>query len=108
MADRKDKRSRNEALDRWKANQRATARAKLPLPNEQMRAAMRLAMSLWPGEDERSVFLTPEEMSRWHAIYEHPEESFWWFANSLWPVNGVVIPCDLTEVRAWLPSRKSS
>ena len=38
MADRKDKRSRKEALDRWKADQRATAREKLPLPNEQMQA----------------------------------------------------------------------
>jgi len=38
MADRKDKRSRKEALDRWKADQRAAARAKLPLPNKQMQA----------------------------------------------------------------------
>lgn len=38
MADRKDKRSRKEAKDRWKADQRAAARAKLPLPNEQLQA----------------------------------------------------------------------
>jgi hypothetical protein len=38
MADRKDKRSRKESLDRWKADQRAAARAKLPLPTRQMQA----------------------------------------------------------------------
>lgn len=38
MVERKDKRSRKEALDRWKAEQRAAARAKLPLPADQMRA----------------------------------------------------------------------
>jgi hypothetical protein len=38
MPDRDDKRARKEALDRWKAQQRAAARAKLPLPNEQMQA----------------------------------------------------------------------
>jgi len=38
MADRKDKRSRKEALDRWKAEQRAAAREKLPLTDDQMRA----------------------------------------------------------------------
>ncbi len=38
MADRDDKQSRKEALSRWKAEQRAAARAKLPLPDEQMRA----------------------------------------------------------------------
>jgi hypothetical protein len=38
MADRKDKRSRKELTDRWKADQRAAARAKLPLPDDQMKA----------------------------------------------------------------------
>lgn len=38
MVDRKDKRCRKEAFDRWKADQRAAARAKLPLPHEQMQA----------------------------------------------------------------------
>jgi len=38
MPDHKDKRSRKEALNRWKADQRAAARVKLPLPNEQMQA----------------------------------------------------------------------
>ena len=38
MVHRQDKRGRKEALDRWKADQRAAARAKLPLPDDQMRA----------------------------------------------------------------------
>jgi uncharacterized protein DUF2695 len=38
MGDRKDIQSRNEALDRWKADQRAVARAKVPLPNDKMKA----------------------------------------------------------------------
>jgi hypothetical protein len=36
MADRKDKSSRKAAQDRWKADQRETARAELPLPNYEM------------------------------------------------------------------------
>src|SRR5262245_6388740 len=38
MVDRKDKRSRKEALDRWAADQRAAARAKFPLPNDKIKA----------------------------------------------------------------------
>ena len=38
MAKRPHKRQRKEALDQWKAQQRAAARTKLPLPDEQMQA----------------------------------------------------------------------
>lgn len=38
MGTRPDKRGRKEALNRWKAEQRAAARAKLPLPDEQIKA----------------------------------------------------------------------
>jgi hypothetical protein len=38
MADRPDKKNRKASLAAWKAQQRATARAKLPLPIEQMEA----------------------------------------------------------------------
>jgi len=38
MADRPDRRKRNEALDLWKAQQRTAARAMLPLPADQMQA----------------------------------------------------------------------
>lgn len=45
-----------------------------------------VAMSLWPGDDDGSVFLTPDEMKEWHAIYKHPEESFWWFTSYWWHI----------------------
>jgi len=38
MANRQHKRNRKEGLDRWKADQRASARANLPLPDDQMQA----------------------------------------------------------------------
>jgi hypothetical protein len=38
MTDRLEKRHRKEALDRWKAQQRATARGKLLLPDAQLQA----------------------------------------------------------------------
>ena len=38
MTPRPDKQQRKEALDRWKAQQRAEARSKLPLANDQMQA----------------------------------------------------------------------
>jgi hypothetical protein len=45
-----------------------------------------VAMSLWPGADAGSVFLTPDELSQWHAIYNHPQESFWWFRYYWWHI----------------------
>jgi hypothetical protein len=38
MAERPDKQRRKEMLDQWKARQRATARASLPLPKERIQA----------------------------------------------------------------------
>jgi hypothetical protein len=38
VAERPDKRRRKESLDHWEADQNAAARARLPLPDEQMRA----------------------------------------------------------------------
>ena len=38
MANRPDKRDRKAALNEWKEQQRATARAKFPLPEEQLSA----------------------------------------------------------------------
>jgi hypothetical protein len=38
MADQNERRSRKEALHRWKAQQRAASRAKLPLSDGQMKA----------------------------------------------------------------------
>jgi hypothetical protein len=50
MPDRKDKRSRKESLDRWKADQRSAARTKLPLPNEQMQALFEMLDTELPSE----------------------------------------------------------
>jgi hypothetical protein len=50
------------------------------------RLGMPIAMSLWPATDDRCVFLTPDELSEWRTIYEHHEESFWWFANYWWHI----------------------
>jgi hypothetical protein len=38
MSDRPDEQTRRDKLDQWRAQQRAAARAKLPLPDEQMLA----------------------------------------------------------------------
>ncbi len=38
MVDRKNKQSRKEAVDRWKVDQRANARATLPLPDEHLQS----------------------------------------------------------------------
>jgi hypothetical protein len=47
MADSQDKQNRKAALSRWKAQQRAAARAKLPLPVGEMQALFdRLAIEL--------------------------------------------------------------
>lgn len=38
MPERPDKKCRNEALSRWKADQRAAARARLPISNAELQA----------------------------------------------------------------------
>ncbi len=48
--------------------------------------AIPLAQGLWPGEVDRCVFLTPEELTQWHRIYHHPEDAFWWFIHYWWVV----------------------
>ncbi len=74
MVDRKEKRSRKEALDRWKADQRAAARANLPLPNEQMQAMFDMLDIEFPIRGcDHTLRLTIE----------------WLVSNSL-PVEGVV------------------
>lgn len=48
--------------------------------------AIPIAQDLWPGADDRCVFLTPEELSEWQRIYTHPEDEFWWFIYYWWIV----------------------
>jgi hypothetical protein len=46
--------------------------------------AIPVAQRLWPGEDDLSVILTPEELRGWNEIYKHPEAvglgwvNYWW------------------------------
>jgi hypothetical protein len=84
----------------------ARERAKLPIYDSKIETAERLprrrrnevllcclpvigilvAQQSWPGNDERSVFLTPDELSGWQEIYKHSESSFWWFTHYWWTV----------------------
>jgi hypothetical protein len=49
--------------------------------------AISVAQRLWPGEDENTVILTPEEKSKWNEIYSHPKDTFWWFVNYWWSID---------------------
>ena len=71
-----------------------------------------IAQRLWPGADDRSVFLTQDELNQWSEIYKHPESSlewsisYWWNiedppqANGLWTRDGVLTVPDGGE--PWL------
>ncbi|MBN1908666.1 MAG: hypothetical protein JW818_02915 [Pirellulales bacterium] len=54
------------------------------------------AADLWPGREERTVFLTPSEWQKWHGIYEHPDEAFWWFTNYHWEIKTSPSPEDFS------------
>ncbi len=49
--------------------------------------AISVAQRLWPGKDEHTVILTPEEKSKWNEIYSHPKDTFWWFVNYWWSID---------------------
>lgn len=51
MAERPDKQNRKAAIDRWKVQQQASARAALPLPDEQMQALFDMLDAELPRED---------------------------------------------------------
>jgi hypothetical protein len=71
MAGRPDKRGRKEALDRWKADQRAAARAKLPLPDEQMKALFEMLEVEFPRQGcDQTLRLTRS----WLAAHGLPVE----------------------------------
>jgi hypothetical protein len=48
--------------------------------------AMSAAQQLWPGEDDRCVLLTREELSAWENVYKHDNSSFWWFMHYWWDI----------------------
>ena len=49
MPDKSDKKSRKDKLQVWRAQQRAAARAKLPLPDDQMKAMFDMLDQALPG-----------------------------------------------------------
>ncbi len=61
MVDRKDKQSRREALDRWKSEQRAIARAKLPLTDEHLQSMFDMLDETLPQREcDHTLRLTTE------------------------------------------------
>jgi hypothetical protein len=49
--------------------------------------AIVVAQKLWPGKDESTILITPEEKSKWHEIYSRPKDTFWWFVNYWWSID---------------------
>jgi len=49
--------------------------------------AISVAQRLWPGEDDNTIILTPEEQSKWDEIYLHPKDTFWWFIDYWWIID---------------------
>lgn len=57
--------------------------------------AIPIAQRMWPGNDDRGVFLTPEEIAKWGTIYSHPENAHWWFIHYWWRIE------DPPEMHPW-------
>jgi hypothetical protein len=49
--------------------------------------AISVAQRLWPGEDDNTIILTPEEQSKWDEIYLHPKDTFWRFIDYWWIID---------------------
>jgi hypothetical protein len=74
MAKRPDKRNRKEALDRWKARQRASAGEKLPLPDSQMEELFRwLDAELSRRDCNHTLCLVQERCAQHHVAFESLE-----------------------------------
>jgi hypothetical protein len=48
--------------------------------------AIPTAKRMWPTDDDRCVYLTPEELAQWQTVYSHPESAFWWFVDFWWSI----------------------
>jgi hypothetical protein len=97
MSKRPDERRRKEALDSWKAEQRVTARAALPLPDAQMSALFdMLAVELPSKGCNHTLRLTRQ----WLVENGHPVASVeeWLIAN------GGCCDCEVlaNSEQAWL------
>lgn len=49
--------------------------------------AIPVARRLWPGQDDSTILLTPEEHTRWGEAYSHPQYSLWWFVHYWWHID---------------------
>jgi hypothetical protein len=76
MTNRRDKRSRKEALDRWKAQQRAAARAKLPLPDPQMRSLFDMLDAELPRRGCDHTLRLVREWCAQHGVTAEPVEAW--------------------------------
>jgi hypothetical protein len=45
-----------------------------------------LVTNEWPSEYRNAVFLTPDELSDWHAQYDEPDDAHWWYCFQDWNV----------------------
>jgi hypothetical protein len=78
---RPDKQQRKDALDRWKAQQRAEARAKLPLPDDQMQAMFDMLRAELPKQVcDHTLRLVRSWLSA-HGLSEEATEK-WLHANA--------------------------
>lgn len=49
--------------------------------------AIPVVLRCWPGDDDRTVVLTPDEWNQWRKIYQHPDDAFWWFSHVWWRID---------------------
>ncbi len=52
-------------------------------------AVLPIVMSEWPSTYRNSVFLTPDELSEWHMIYDRPWYDWelpWWYVFQHWEI----------------------
>jgi hypothetical protein len=49
--------------------------------------AIQVAQSRWTCDDNRMIFLTPEEEAQWDKIYSHPEDAFSWIVQFWWNID---------------------
>jgi hypothetical protein len=96
MAGRLDQRQRKEMLDQWKAQQRAAARAKLPLPDDQLQALFEmLEAELFRHGCNHSLRLVRQWLQERRLPVERVEE---WLRN-----NGGYCDCEavINARQAW-------
>lgn len=54
--------------------------------------AIPIAQELWPGDEKRCVFLTPDELNEWNTGYTHPAGTYWWYRYYWWHIEDPPAP----------------